>query len=61
MVHIHSLKKELLLQEIYGKLTFYNFSSYLLIVMDGLQKETERKLTEKTEPKLTENRNKNYK
>ena len=42
MVHIHSLKKELLLQEIYGKLTFYNFSSYLLIVMDGLQKETEK-------------------
>ena len=29
MVHIHSLKKELLLQEIYGKLTMYNFSSWL--------------------------------
>ena len=29
MVHIHSLKKEFLIQEIYAKLTLYNFSSYL--------------------------------
>ena len=29
MVHIHSLKKEFLLQEIYGKLTLYNFSSFI--------------------------------
>ena len=29
MVHIHSLKKEFLIQEIYGKLTLYNFSAWL--------------------------------
>ena len=28
MVHIHSLKKEFLLQEIYAKLTMYNYSSF---------------------------------
>ena len=27
MVHIHSLKTDFLMQEIYGKLTLYNFSS----------------------------------
>ena len=29
MVHIHSLKKEFYIQEIFGKLTMYNFSSFL--------------------------------
>ena len=29
MVYIHSLKKDFLIQEIYGKLTLYNFSSYI--------------------------------
>ncbi len=29
MVHIHSLKRAFLIQEIYAKLTLYNFSSYL--------------------------------
>ena len=29
MIHIHSLKKDFLLQEIYAKLTMYNFSSFI--------------------------------
>ena len=29
MVHIHSLKKEFYIQEIFGKLTMYNFASFL--------------------------------
>lgn len=29
MVHIHSLKKEFLIQEIYAKLTMYNFSTWI--------------------------------
>ncbi len=33
MVHIHSLKKEFLIQEIYGKLTLYNFSAWLSAVV----------------------------
>lgn len=37
MVHIHSLKKEFLIQEIYAKLTLYNFSSYLARVAVKIQ------------------------
>ncbi len=33
IVHLHSLKKEFLLQEIYGKLTMYNFSSWVSSVV----------------------------
>ena len=35
MVRIHSLKKSFLLQEIYAKLTMYNFSSYMAAVVSG--------------------------
>lgn len=31
MVHIHSVKKEFLLQEIYAKLTMYNFSAFIAL------------------------------
>lgn len=42
MVHLHSLKKDLLLQEIYGKLTLYNFSSALILAVQTPQKKTEK-------------------
>lgn len=41
MVHIHSLKKDHLLQEIYGKLTLYNFSSFIASV-EGVTKKTDK-------------------
>jgi len=34
MVYVHSLKKDFLIQEIYGKLTLYNFSSYISQAVD---------------------------
>ena len=40
MVHIHSLKKNFLLQEVYGKLTMYNFSSFLGAAVERIQKKT---------------------
>lgn len=42
MVHIHSLKKEFLIQEIYGKLTMYNFSSWLAAIVCPSGKYTEK-------------------
>ena len=44
MVHIHSLKKDLLIQEIYGKLTLYNFSSWITACAGREQKGTGRYL-----------------
>ena len=41
MVHIHSLKQDHLFQEIYAKLTLYNFSSFMASVIDGTTKKTE--------------------
>lgn len=40
MVRIHSLKKELVVQEIYGKLTLYNFSAFIAAVVGHCQKDT---------------------
>lgn len=42
MVHIHSLKKEFLIQEIYGKLTFYNFSAALVAMNESAQRMTDK-------------------
>lgn len=42
MVRIHSLKKEFLIQEIYGKLTLYNFSSFISAVVECPQKKTDK-------------------
>lgn len=42
MVHIHSLKQDHLLQEIFGKLTLYNFSSFMASAIDGTTKKTDR-------------------
>ncbi len=42
MVHIHSLKREFLIQEIYGKLTMYNFSSFIAAAVGREQKNTEK-------------------
>ena len=43
MVHLHSIKKDLLLQEIYAKLTLYNFSSFIKAsVEDKVEKTTEK-------------------
>ena len=42
MVHIHSLKQDHVIQEIYGKLTLYNFSSFLASTIDSATKETDR-------------------
>ena len=42
MVHIHSLKQDHVLQEIFGKLTLYNFSSFMASVIEGTTKETDR-------------------
>lgn len=40
MVHIHSLKKDFLIQEIYAKLTLYNFSSFIAVSVGNPQKTT---------------------
>ena len=42
MVHIHSLKKEFLIQEIYAKLTLYNFSSYINSLFDNAERKTDK-------------------
>ena len=42
MVHIHSLKKEFLLQEIYGKLTAYNFTSCMIAAIEYQPKKTDK-------------------
>ena len=42
MVHIHSLKKDHLLQEIYGKLTLYNFSSFIAAAEASTEKKTDK-------------------
>ena len=43
MVHIHSLRPDFLLQEIYGKLTMYNFSSFIAAcTAEKAEKETDR-------------------
>ena len=42
MVHIHSLKKEFLIQEIYAKLTMYNFSSWISSAVSPSGKDTEK-------------------
>ena len=42
LVHIHSLKKEHLLQEIYGKLTLYNFSAFLAATIGRIRKKTDK-------------------
>lgn len=40
LVHIHSLKKMFLIQEIYAKLTLYNFSSYVAATTEDIKKQT---------------------
>ena len=42
MVHIHSLKRNFLFQEIYAKLTMYNFSSFVAASIGDIKKETEK-------------------
>ncbi len=42
MVHIHSLKRDFLFQEIYAKLTMYNFSSFVAASVGDIKKETEK-------------------
>ena len=42
MVHLHSLKWSFILQEIYGKLTTYNFTSFLIFLTDFKGKETSK-------------------
>jgi len=42
IVHIHSLKNEFLLQEIYAKLTLYNFSSWLAASIEVTEKKTDK-------------------
>lgn len=42
MVHMHSRKREFLLQEIYAKLTLYNFSSFAAAIVGRTQNETEK-------------------
>ena len=42
LVHIHSLKKEHLIQEIYGKLTMYNFSAFMAAVIGREKKKTDK-------------------
>lgn len=41
MVHIHSVKREFLLQEIFGKLTLYNFTSFLAACIGKVRKRTD--------------------
>ena len=40
MVHIHSLKREFLIQEIYAKLTLYNFSSFINYSVENVERKT---------------------
>ena len=40
MVHIHSLKRDFLFQEIYAKLTLYNFSSFVASAVGDIKKKT---------------------
>ena len=42
MVHLHSVKKNLLLQEIYGKLTLYNFTSLIAAAVSNDRKVTDK-------------------
>ena len=42
MVHIHSLKRDFLFQEIYAKLIMYNFSSFVAASVGDIKKETEK-------------------
>ena len=44
MVHIHSLKKEFLIQEIYAKLTLYNFSSFINSSVEKAERKTDKYL-----------------
>ena len=44
MVHIHSLKREFLIQEIYAKLTIYNFSSFINLSVEDAERRTEKYL-----------------
>lgn len=44
MVHIHSLKREFLIQEIYAKLTMYNFSSFINLSVEDAERRTEKYL-----------------
>lgn len=44
MVHIHSLKREFLIQEIYAKLTLYNFSSFINSSVENAERRTEKHL-----------------
>ena len=44
MVHIHSLKKEFYIQEIYAKLTLYNFSSYINSSVENVERKTDKYL-----------------
>lgn len=40
MVHLHSVKREFLLQEIYAKLTMYNFSSFIAMCVGKRKKQS---------------------
>ena len=42
MVHIHSLKRDFLFQEIYAKLTLYNFSSFVASAVGDIKKKTKK-------------------
>ena len=44
MVHIHSLKREFLIQEIYAKLTLYNFSSFINSSVENAERKTDKYL-----------------
>jgi hypothetical protein len=40
LVHIHSLKRAFLIQEIYAKLVLYNFSTFITSVVEDVEKKT---------------------
>ncbi len=42
MIHIHSLKKDFLIQEIFAKLTLYNFSSFIASAAGTVQKVSDK-------------------
>ena len=42
MVHIHSIKSDFLIQEIYGKLTLYNFTAFMASVIGKERKRTDK-------------------
>ena len=44
LVHIHSLKRTFLIQEIYAKLILYNFSAFIASVVEVVEKKTEKHL-----------------